>query len=245
MSPGGRLLGLRGGASLAQDDSALCHTTVSSRAKTRDPGRSRLVMRNAFRTGPGGRLLGPGSSLRCARNDSALRLPHAVIPGEDPGSSAAVGRCEPRASVSPGGWTLGPGSALRLPGTTVRRVSPTVSSRAKTRDPGRRSAGGEKRLSNGPGRSAAGSRVCRFACPGRQSLCLSQCHPGRRPGIHGAVAGRPAWQPMDRSVCPGRRPSLQDRCKLLDALDLVAQPGVVLGRAVEGRAGLEEFVFAL
>ncbi len=43
-----------------------------------------------LRIGPGVRPLDPGSALRFARDDSALSVPIAVIPGEDPGSTAAV-----------------------------------------------------------------------------------------------------------------------------------------------------------
>ncbi len=43
-----------------------------------------------LRIGPDVRPLDPGSALRFARDDSALSFHIAVIPGEDPGSTAAV-----------------------------------------------------------------------------------------------------------------------------------------------------------
>ncbi len=65
--------------------------SLSSRAKTRDPlPRSMGDEAYGLRIGPGVRPLDPGSALRFARDDGPLSVPIAVIPGEDPGSTAAV-----------------------------------------------------------------------------------------------------------------------------------------------------------
>ncbi len=75
---------------------------LSSRAKTRDPlPRSMDDEAYALRIGPGVRPMDPGSALRFARDDGSLDSPTAVIPGEDPGSTAAV---DGRRGLRPTNW---------------------------------------------------------------------------------------------------------------------------------------------
>ncbi len=75
----------------ARNDGLLVVPPLSSRAKTRDPlPQSMVDEAYGLRIGLGVRPLDPGSALRFARNDGLLVVPTAVIPGEDPGSTAAI-----------------------------------------------------------------------------------------------------------------------------------------------------------
>ncbi len=122
--------GSRVGAALARDDSPSCLSTVSSRAKTRDPGRRRRVVRSGFRMGPGGGMLGPGSSLclpgttvccvftvssraktrdpwrsrwaACVATDGSIRLPGTTA--FTPGLVQASGRSRPRRPARRCSW---------------------------------------------------------------------------------------------------------------------------------------------
>ncbi len=91
IGPGVRPMDPGSALRFARDDSSLSSPSLSSRAKTRDPlPRSMGDEAYGLRIGPGVRPMDPGSALRFARDDSSLVFPIAVIPGEDPGSTAAV-----------------------------------------------------------------------------------------------------------------------------------------------------------
>ncbi len=113
-------------------------SSPSSRAKTRDPlPQSMGDEAYGLRIGPGVRPMDPGSALRFARDDSVVVCPHRCHPGRRPGIHCR-NRWSMRLTACGSARALGrwiPVRRFASPGMTMRCLSPSPSSRAKTWDP--------------------------------------------------------------------------------------------------------------